>query len=141
MKSNSDGNGSGVTGSGAAGSGTAASAATGTRPGLIRPPTAEERRRAQRVLLRMPVLLHIPNQPKPVAAETHTVSQTGAMLLVAEGFPAGAKFTIEHPQTEARVEVRILRTAQLSQGGSLQPVEFLTPSPNFWGVFFPPALN
>jgi hypothetical protein len=87
----------------------------------------------------MPVSLHIPNQPKPVPAETHTVSQTGAMLLVAEGFPAGAKFTIEHPQTEARIEVRILRTAQLSQGGSLQPVEFLTPSPNFWGVFFPPA--
>jgi hypothetical protein len=135
VKSNSDGNGSGVTGSGAAGS-----AATGTRPALNRQPTAEERH-AQRVLLRMPVLLHIPNQPKPVPAETHTVSQTGAMLLVAEGFPAGAKFTIEHPQTEARVEVRILRTAQLSQGGSLQPVEFLTPSPNFWGVFFPPALN
>jgi hypothetical protein len=136
VKGNSDGNGPST-----ARSVTVASATTGTRPALTRLPTAEERRRAQRVLLRMPVLLHIPNQPKPVPAETHTVSQTGAMLLVAEGFPAGAKFTIEHPQTEARIEVRILRTAQLSQGGSLQPVEFLTPSPNFWGVFFPSALN
>jgi hypothetical protein len=89
----------------------------------------------------MPVLLHIPNQADPVKAETHTVSQTGAMLLVREGFPAGAKFTLEHPPTKNRVEVRIVRTAQLSQGGSLQPVEFLTPAPNFWGVFFPPALN
>jgi hypothetical protein len=118
-----------------------ASAASGTRPGLTRQPTAEERRRAQRVLLRMPVLLHVPNKPEPVKAETHTVSQTGAMLLVPEGFPAGAKLTIEHPQTEARIEVRIVRAAQLSQGGSLQPVEFLTPAPHFWGVFFPPALN
>ena len=117
------------------------SAATGTRPGLTRQPTAEERRRAQRVLLRMPVLLHVPNKPEPVKAETHTVSQTGAMLLVAEGFPAGAKLTIEHPQTNNRVEVRIVRAAQLSQGGSLQPVEFTTPAPHFWGVFFPPAIN
>jgi hypothetical protein len=89
----------------------------------------------------MAVLLHIPNQPKPVKAETHTLSQTGAMLLVSEGFPVGAKLTIEHPLTEGRVEVRIVRAAQLSQGGSLQPVEFLTPAPNFWGVFFPPSLN
>lgn len=117
------------------------SAATGTRPGLTRQPTAEERRRAQRVLLRMPVLLHVPNKPEPVKAETHTVSQTGAMLLVAEGFPAGAKLTIEHPQTNNRVEVRIVRAARLSQGGSLQPVEFTTPAPHFWGVFFPPAIN
>ena len=117
------------------------SAATGTRPGLTRQPTAEERRRAQRVLLRMPVLLHVPNKPEPVKAETHTVSQTGAMLLVAEGFPSGAKLTIEHPQTNNRVEVRIVRAAQLSQGGSLQPVEFLSPAPHFWGVFFPPAIN
>jgi hypothetical protein len=89
----------------------------------------------------MPVLLHVPNNPEPVRAETHTVSQTGAMLLVSEGFPSGAKLTIEHPQTANRVEVRIVRAAQLSQGGSLQPIEFLSPAPHFWGVFFPPALN
>jgi hypothetical protein len=89
----------------------------------------------------MPVLLHIPDQPNPVQAETHTVSQTGAMLLVREGLPAGAKLTVEHPQTEARIEVRVVRAAQLSQGGSLQPIEFLTPSPHFWGVFFPPVLS
>ena len=115
--------------------------ATGTRPAITRQPTAEERRRAQRVLLRMAVLLHIPNQPEPVKAETHTVSQTGAMILVREGYPVGTKITLEHPPTKNRVEVRIVRAAQLSQGGSLQPVEFLTPAPNFWGVFFPPALN
>ncbi|HZV59374.1 MAG TPA: PilZ domain-containing protein [Candidatus Eremiobacteraceae bacterium] len=126
MKSNSDNN---------------ASTATGTRPGVTRQPTAEERRRAQRVLLRMRVLLHVPNNPEPVKAETHTVSQTGAMLLVSEGFPAGTKLTIEHPQTKNRVEVRIVRAAQLSQGGSLQPIEFLAPAPHFWGVFFPPNLN
>jgi hypothetical protein len=89
----------------------------------------------------MRVLLHVLNQADPVQAETHTVSQTGAMLLVAEGFPAGTKLTIEHPQTKDRVEVRIVRAAQLSQGGSLQPIEFLTPAPHFWGVFFPPVLN
>jgi hypothetical protein len=63
------------------------------------------------------------------------------VLLVAEGFPMGVKLTIEHPQTNDRVEVRIVRAAQLSQGGSLQPVEFMSPAPHFWGVFFPPVLN
>lgn len=120
---------------------TGSATTTGTRPAVTRPPTAEERRRAQRVLLRMQVLLHIPNQADPVKAETHTVSQTGAMLLVRDGYPVGTKLTLEHPPTKNRVEIRIVRAAQLSQGGSLQPVEFLTPAPNFWGVFFPPALN
>jgi hypothetical protein len=29
----------------------------------------------------------------------------------------------------------------MSHEGSLVPVEFTSPSPNFWGIFFPPAIN
>jgi hypothetical protein len=72
----------------------------GPKPGLTRQPTAEERRRAQRVLLRMPVVLHIPGKPS-MNGFTHTVNAKG----------------------------------------SLVPVEFATPSPHFWNVFFPPAVN
>src|SRR5258708_1568317 len=44
-----------------------------------RPPTAEERRRAQRVLLRMTVVVHLEGKPQPVQGITHTVSENGGM--------------------------------------------------------------
>lgn len=117
------------------------SPATATRPAITRPPTSEERRRAQRVLLRMPVLLHIPNRTEPLRAETHTVSQNGAMVLVSEALNEGTILSLENPRNQKRVDARVVRPPQIAQGGSLVPMEFTTPSPTFWSVFFPPALN
>jgi PilZ domain len=116
------------------------SAAT-ARPAVPRQPTAEERRRAQRVLLRMPVVVHVPGKPKTLEGFTHTVSASGAMVILPEGFPAGAKFTLENPKTQQRVEVHVVRPSQINQEGSLVPVEFLSPAPNFWNIFFPPNVN
>ena len=114
---------------------------TGVRPALQRQPTAEERRRAQRVLLRMPVLAHLKNKSEPVQGTTHTVSATGGMIILREGLEAGTKFILENPRTQQRVEVNVARPSQINQEGSLVPVEFLTPSPNFWNIFFPPNVN
>jgi PilZ domain len=114
---------------------------TASRPAITRPPTAEERRRAQRVLLRMPVLLHIANRTDPLQAETHTVSQNGAMVLVSEALAEGTKVALENPRNQKRVDARVVRPPQIAHGGSLVPVEFTTPSPTFWAVFFPPASN
>src|SRR5436190_1175658 len=75
---------------------------TGVRPGLTRQPTAEERRRAQRVLLRMPVLVHIANNPKAIEGFTHTVSATGGMIILKEGLSQGTKFTLEIPERSRR---------------------------------------
>ncbi|MEQ1352373.1 MAG: PilZ domain-containing protein [Candidatus Acidiferrum sp.] len=115
--------------------------ATATRPAITRPPTSEERRRAQRVLLRMPVLLHLPNRTEPVEAQTHTVSQNGAMILSPEALAEGTVIALENPRNQKRVDARVVRPPQVAQGGSLVPVEFTTPSPTFWAVFFPPAFN
>ncbi len=102
-------------------------AMTGVRPALTRQPTAEERRRAQRVLLRMPVVVHIANEPKPIEGFTHTVSATGAMII--------------NPKTQQKVEVNVVRPPQMNQEGSLMPVEFLAPAPQFWNIIFPPNVN
>jgi hypothetical protein len=115
--------------------------ATATRPAITRPPTSEERRRAQRVLLRMPVLLHLPNRTEPVSAQTHTVSQNGAMILSPEALAEGTVIALENPRNQKRVDARVVRPPQMAQDGSLVPVEFTTPSPTFWAVFFPPAFN
>jgi PilZ domain len=111
------------------------------RPAITRQPTAEERRRAQRVLLRMRVLVHIANKPEPMVGHTHTVSATGGMIILPEGFPQGTKFILENPKTQERVEVNVVRSPQMNQEGSLVPVEFLSPAPKFWNVFFPPEMN
>jgi len=111
------------------------------RPVQTRQPTPEERRRAQRVLLRMPVVAHLPKNPKPIEGFTHTVSASGAMIILPEGIAQGTKFTLENPRTRERVEVNVVRPPQMNQQGSLIPVEFLSPAPQFWNIVFPPNAN
>lgn len=111
------------------------------RPALTRQPTAEERRRAQRVLLRMRILVHVPGKPNAIEGFTHTVSATGAMIILPEGFAQGTKFTLENPKTQQKVEVNVVRPSQINQEGALLPIEFLSPAPQFWHVFFPPNVN
>jgi len=103
--------------------------------------TAEERRRAQRVLLKMAVVVHIPGKPNPVKGFTHTVSENGAMLVIPDPLPEGTKITIQNAKTEKTVEARVVRPPQMSHDGALVPVEFLAPSPAFWNIFFPPVVN
>jgi len=110
-----------------------------SRPGLTRQPTAEERRRSQRVLVRMPVVIHVAG--KAVEGNTHTVSAGGAMIILKEGISEGTKVTVENPATKAKVEAKVVRPAQMNQEGSLIPVEFLTPAPLFWNIVFPPNVN
>jgi hypothetical protein len=110
------------------------------RPALNRPPTSEERRRAQRVLLRIAVVIHVAGKP-PIQGHTHTVSASGAMSVMTEPLAEGPKATIENTKTQNKVEAKVARPPQTTGEGSLVPVEFLTPSPTFWNVFFPPTIN
>ena len=103
--------------------------------------TAEERRRAQRVLLKMRVLVHVAGKPNPITGSTHTVSENGAMLIRPERLPEGTKISIEKPKSQKTVEARVVRPPQTSHDGAQVPVEFLSPSPSFWNIFFPPVIN
>ena len=104
-----------------------------------RPQTNEERRRAQRVLLRMPILVHLPGKTNPLNGFTHTVSASGAMIILPEGLSQGTKLSIENPKTQKKVEAHVVRPPQMNPEGSLIPVEFTVPSPQFWNIFFPPT--
>ena len=110
------------------------------RPALTRPPTAEERRRAQRVLLRISVVVHVAGKP-PIEGHTHTVSASGAMIAMSEPLAEGTKVTVENSRTQNKVEAKVVRPPQTTSDGSLVPVEFSTPAPVFWNVFFPPSIN
>ena len=106
-----------------------------------RPPTAEERRRAQRVLLKIRVKVQVEGKANEIEGFTHTVSASGAMLILPQGLNEGTKVTIENPKTQNKIEAHVVRPPQMSHEGSQVPVEFLSPSPNFWGIFFPPVIN
>jgi hypothetical protein len=103
-----------------------------------RPQTNEERRRAQRVLLRIPVLVHIEGKANPINGTTHTVSASGAMIILPQGLPTGTKISIENPKTQKKVDAHVVRPPVMNAEGSLVPIEFTTPSPQFWNIFFPP---
>ena len=105
----------------------------------VRALTNEERRRAQRVLLRMPILVHLPGKANPLHGFTHTVSASGAMIILPEGLSQGTKLSLENPKTQKKVEAHVVRPPQMNPEGSLIPVEFTVPSPQFWNIFFPPA--
>jgi hypothetical protein len=106
-----------------------------------RPPTAEERRRAQRALLRIRVIVQVAGKENSLEGHTHTVSASGAMLILPDGLGEGTVVTIENPKAQSKIEAKVVRPPQMSHEGSLVPVEFTSPSPNFWGIFFPPAIN
>jgi hypothetical protein len=114
---------------------------TPVKPGLTRPLTSEERRRAQRVLLRVPVRVSVPGKKQSLEGATHTVSATGALILLSEALQQGTKLTLENATTQKKVEAHVARPPQYSPEGSLVAIEFASPSPNFWNVFFPPVIN
>jgi hypothetical protein len=111
------------------------------RPGLTRPLTAEERRRAQRVLVRIAVKVHVTGKPLIMDGFTHTVSANGALIIVPEPLAQGTKVTIENVKSQKTVEGTVVRPPQFSPDGSMIPVEFGAVSPNFWNIFFPPVVN
>ncbi|GAC1635431.1 MAG: hypothetical protein NVS9B14_12660 [Candidatus Acidiferrum sp.] len=111
------------------------------KPGLTRPMTSEERRRAQRVLLRIAVKVHVTGKTQILEGFTHTVSANGALIIVPEPLPQGTKISIENVKAQRTVEATVVRPPQFSTDGSLIPVEFGAVSPNFWNIFFPPVVN
>ena len=111
------------------------------RPGLTRPLTSEERRRAQRVLLRVSVRIRLAGKTQAIEGATHTVSATGGLIVLSEALPQGTKLTIENITTQKKVEAHVPRPPQYSSEGSLVPIEFSASAPNFWNVFFPPVIN
>jgi hypothetical protein len=92
------------------------------------------------VLLRIAVTVHIAGK-QPIAGNTHTVSASGAMIILPEPLPEGTKLTVENLKTGNKVEAKVARAPQMSGEGSLVPIEFSTPAPVFWNVFFPPSIN
>ena len=119
-----------------------ASSATAT----ITPPVkhviaGEERRRSQRVLLRVHASVHVALKDKEVTidATTLSVNNHGALVVLKQTLPLDAQVILEHGTTRERVACKIARPAREMPEGFHIPLEFDSPAPNFWGIAFPPS--
>ncbi len=101
----------------------------------------EDRRRSQRVLIRMPVTLEFAADGKRITlnAATESVNDHGAMLLCPRSLAAETQLQVRNGQTQQQRLCRVVRAAIESGDGYLVPVEFADPAPGFWGISFPPT--
>ncbi|MGA7791692.1 MAG: hypothetical protein WCA19_01555 [Candidatus Acidiferrales bacterium] len=101
----------------------------------------EERRRSQRVIIRVPVTLLVTENGQPVKIAAHTVAVNihGAMVVCPRSLEADTTLEVVNGRTDEKVASRVTRAPRDSSEGFLIPVEFTSPSPNFWQISFPPA--
>jgi hypothetical protein len=101
----------------------------------------DDRRRGQRVMMRVSVIIRYSLDGKEMSLRAHTVAVNihGAMICAGMNIPAGTSLDLEHKMTRERIAGRISRQAQQSPDGFLIPVEFVSPSSNFWRISFPPS--
>jgi len=131
-----------------AGSGLAAvaHAASAANKPVASPPaggqiSGEQRRKSQRVLLRVKANIHVALQGKPATIEATTLSvyNQGAMVVLKQSLPPETKLVLENAGTKERVDCRVAKASREMPEGFHVPVEFEAPAPNFWGIAFPPS--
>jgi hypothetical protein len=98
----------------------------------------EDRRRSQRVLLRVPVTV-TSGENAGETANTVAVNVHGAMLVCPRTFESGAVLQIQNSFTREKIGGRVTRAPRESQEGFLVPIEFEKPAPSFWQIAFPPT--
>jgi len=100
------------------------------------------RRRSQRVLLRMPIAVIASGPDKKMLREnTHTlvVNAHGALINLDLPVRVGQVVILQNPETGEEQSCRVVRINPVRDRKTEVGIEFLKPAPNFWRVSFPPA--
>jgi hypothetical protein len=103
--------------------------------------SGEERRRSQRVIIRVPVTLLISDKGAAAKITAHTVAVNihGAMVVCPRSIEENTKLDLVNGRTGEKIGCRVTRASRESTEGFLVPLEFTSASPNFWQITFPPA--
>lgn len=101
----------------------------------------EERRRSQRVLLRVRAQIHVAVEGKATTFEVETlnVNPQGALVIMRQSLVPGTRLVLENRTTRERVACKVVRQPRESSEGFQIPLEFDSPAPQFWRIAFPPA--
>jgi hypothetical protein len=102
----------------------------------------QERRRAQRVMIRIPIQLQGMGHNGAAIderGEAVVVSRCGALLQTASPLPSGAIFEVRNQFSRDVERFRVVWASGRQAGGQYDAgVELLTAREGFWGVKFPP---
>ncbi len=100
------------------------------------------RRRSQRVILSLAVTVRTEGAPqdKSFEEETHTliVNAHGALIALNAKVVKGQKIRLKNRATKAEQVCRVASVGPTTEGKGQVGIEFLTPSPDFWHISFPP---
>jgi PilZ domain len=102
---------------------------------------AANRRRSQRVLMKVPVrVISQAGAATFLEEDTYTlaISVHGALLVVAAPVYRGQRFTLSNIQTRAALECIVAHVDKVPGEQTRIGVEFLMPNQTFWRVAFPP---
>ena len=69
-------------------------------------------------------------------SKTIVINAHGGLLYLQEPLGLGAEFVLVNPLTEEEQECRVVYIGDSSEKGTRVGVEFLSPSPHFWGIEF-----
>jgi len=98
-------------------------------------------RRSSRVFTRIPVRASgksIQGRKFRENSQTIVINAHGGLLYLQEELAMGADLVLINPVTEEEQECRVVYLGDTSEKGTRVGVEFLSPSPHFWGVDFAP---
>jgi hypothetical protein len=100
----------------------------------------EERRRSQRVLLRVRANVYVNLKGQQITLEVRTLSVNpfGAMIISAENLAPQTRVVLENIVTQKRVACGVVRAAKEMPDGFHIPIQFDAPAPKFWMIDFPP---
>jgi hypothetical protein len=114
-----------------------AASAAGVRQAVA----GEERRRSQRVLLRVKVNIHVALGSKNSTFEVTTLSVNdhGALIAMPRSLALDTQLVLEHGLTKKQVACKVVRVPREMPEGFHTPLEFEAIDPNFWGIAFPPS--
>ena len=99
------------------------------------------RRKTQRVLLRVPVRVsgeHTTAKRFDEEAQTVAVSAHGALVLLSRSISKGQRLELLHIATGDRAESIVAYLGRRQGERTEVGLEFVLPNPNFWHVTFPP---
>ena len=108
-------------------------------------PPLSERRRGERVLIRIPVKIYaVGKDGRHINenAETMVVSRFGALLRLSTPLKHGTSLELTNNFTEKTERFRVIWVADKPKEGKFDVgIELATPKEEFWGVTFPGSLR
>jgi hypothetical protein len=101
----------------------------------------ENRRRSQRLKLRIPVAVRLQTADKKSGSEkSHTISINahGGLVLLSTKVDIDQFVMLENLDTHQELLCRVTTVGESFMGKTQVALEFIMPAPGFWGVLAPP---